>query len=177
MQLIVVPIKIHLVKDPSGLYTSRRDDKNVSKLLADANRIWAQANVSFRVDEIVQTALGSSAIPNALGGNFEELRQHENLDRERVNVFLARRLLHPQGSMNGIALRALDSMLVADDTTVNDFRTTAHELGHLLGLVHVEPPDRLMARGKNGEALSEAEVLIGRENANARDIRSSSEGV
>ena len=54
---------------------------------------------------------------------------------------------------------------MADYTTVNDFRTTAHELGHILGLNHVEPINRLMARGKNGEILLSEEVFIARNNA------------
>jgi len=67
--------------------------------------------------------------------------------------------------INGLALVNINSVLVADFTTVNDFRTTAHELGHILGLGHVNPENRLMARGKNGELLIEEEILITRENA------------
>jgi hypothetical protein len=48
---------------------------------------------------------------------------------------------------------------VADVTTVDDFRATAHELGHLLGLGHTADNETsLMASGRNGVKLSEEEI-------------------
>ena len=66
---------------------------------------------------------------------------------------------------NGLAI-APSLALVADITTVNDFRATAHEIGHLLGLNHTAPDrGRLLYRGANGTKLNEQEVLISRQRA------------
>ena len=62
-------------------------------------------------------------------------------------------------------MAGINSALVADFTTVNDFRATSHEFGHLLGLRHVQDVGRLMARGKNGELLEDWEIRVVRENA------------
>ena len=67
--------------------------------------------------------------------------------------------------INGIALVDIGSIMVADFTTVNDYRTTAHELGHLLGLKHVEDRNFLMFKGSNGEILTIDEINIARNNA------------
>ena len=76
-----------------------------------------------------------------------------------INVFFVQSL----NGINGLALLSMNAALVADRTTVNDYRTTAHEIGHLLGLRHVNPPNRLMARGRNGELLTLEEALASRE--------------
>ena len=67
--------------------------------------------------------------------------------------------------INGLALTRINTAFVSDFTTVNDFRTTAHELGHILGLRHVAPEGSLMARGRNGEFLSKDEIEIARGNS------------
>ena len=158
---IVIPLKIHIVEDESGSYTSLRDEQNILNLFDKVNTIWSQANIYFQIEEIVVTDLSSGAVPDTLNGNAREIYYHENFDQERINVFFTKTL----GGINGIALRHIDSALVADFTTVNDFRTTAHELGHLFGLLHVEPSERLMAQGRNGELLVEWEIEEARENS------------
>jgi len=55
--------------------------------------------------------------------------------------------------------------MVADITTVFDYRATSHEIGHVLGLKHVVPINRLMARGVNGFDLTDEEIEISQGNA------------
>lgn len=158
---IIIPIKAHIVKDSSGLYASFRDEKNIIKLFNEVNKIWSQADIYFSVEEIVLSEVNSNVIPNAINGNYLELFSHENFDNSKINVFFTKSL----NNINGIALVRINSALVSDFTTVNDFRATSHELGHILGLGHVGSADRLMARGRNGEILNNLEIKTVRENA------------
>ena len=158
---IIIPVKAHTVVDPSGVYTSSRNEENILSLLEKANQIWKQANIYFQLEEIVITNVSSGAIPDTINGNYFELLNHKNFAEEKINLFLVQNLK----GINGLALVNINSVLVSDYTTVNDFRTTAHEIGHVLDLKHVSPPNRLLARGKNGELLSTEEILIARNNA------------
>ena len=83
-----------------------------------------------------------------------------NYASNSVNAYFARTLQGP----NGIAFPG-NRIMVADRTSVYDFRATSHEIGHVLGLRHVGPVSRLMAMGVNGFDLSEEEVDIARSNA------------
>lgn len=159
-EIITIPVSLHLVKDASGFYTSGRDEESIRQLFERANVIWVQADIYFRIDEVVVTDVSTNAIPNALNGNYQELAEHQNFEDERVNVFLVQSL----NGVNGLALAPIRSVLIADYTTVHDYRTLAHELGHLLGLPHVAPDNRLMARGRNGELLAGEEIVKAREN-------------
>jgi len=80
---------------------------------------------------------------------------------ERIHIYFIRSL----SGTNGIALSP-SIALVADITTVNAFRATAHEIGHLLGLSHTsDSRTRLLYRGVNGIILNEWEIGIARLNA------------
>ena len=158
---IIIPIKVHVVRDSSGYYTSFRDMKNILELFDQANRIWKQGNIYISIGEVVITEVSVSAIPNALNSNASELYYHENFDQNALNFFLTQSL----NNINGIALYSINTALVSDYTTVNDYRTVAHELGHLLRLKHVPESDHLMARGRNGEKLTDWEIKIAREEA------------
>jgi len=159
--IIIVPIKVHIISESSGIYSSERDDENIISLISEANRIWKQGEIHFQIEEIVITKTSSAAIPNALRGNYIESTSYENFEEDVINVFLSKNL----EGINGLAVPSIRSTFVADSTTVNDFRATAHEFGHILGLGHVEPVNRLMARGQNGEALTMEEILVARRNA------------
>lgn len=160
-EILVIPVKVHIIVDDSGRYTSNRNEENILKTFEKANRIWEQGNVVFQIEEIQETRVAFETIPLVINGNVFELRDHENFDSTKLNVFFVQSL----NNINGLALIRINSVLVADFTTVNDFRTLSHEFGHLLGLVHVPNPNDLMARGKNGEFISNREVQLSRENA------------
>ena len=159
--IIVIPIKAHLVIDDSGQYTSYRDEENIIGLFGQVNRIWKQSNIYFSLEEVVFTDLSFNAIPQAINSDVSELVEHKNYDKGKINVFFTQSL----NNINGLAIGGINSALVADFTTVNDFRTTAHELGHLLELRHVEPNNMLMAKGRNGELLINKEIAVARTNA------------
>lgn len=158
-ETIIIPIKVHIVKEDSGYYTSTRNEENIRSLFEQVNRILSQSDIILEIDEIVVTNLDPNTIPNTINGNYLEISN--SIDKDKINVFLTKSL----NGINGLALYHINSILISDFTTVNDYRTTAHEIGHLLGLKHVNPSNRLMARGKNGELLTEEEISIIRENA------------
>jgi len=158
---IIIPVKVHTIVDDSGIYTSSRNEENIVYLLEDSNRIWNQANIYFQVEEIVVTEVDFRTISNVINGNGFEISTNKNFADDKINLFLVQNL----NNINGLALGNINSVFVSDYTTVNDFRTTAHELGHILGLNHVIPQNRLLARGKNGEILLSEEIFIARRNA------------
>jgi hypothetical protein len=158
---IIIPIKIHLIKDTSGQYTSYRSSQNIVTLIQRANKIWEQANIHFKIEEITITEVSFNAIPDTLNDNPSELINHENFDNTKINVFLVQSL----NNINGIGLPSHNLILVSDYTTVNDYRTTAHEFGHVLSLRHVPNSSQLMARGKNGVLLFKDEILKARSQA------------
>jgi len=160
-EIIIIPIKAHIIEDFSEIYSSERNEENILQLFEQTNRIWRQGNIYFQIEEMVLTEVNSQEIINTLNGNSVGLYNHENFDRKKINAFFVENL----NDINGLALKNINSILVSDFTTVNDYRTTAHELGHILGLNHVLPSDKLMARGKNGELLSFEEIQIARKNS------------
>lgn len=157
---IIIPVKAHIVVDNSGIYTSSRSEGNILSLLEKANEIWDHGNIHFQIEEIIITKVSFTAIPNVINGNTFEISNHENFEENKINLFLVQNL----NNINGLSLKNINSIFVSDHTTVNDFRTTAHELGHILGLSHVEPSNRLLARGRNGEILTAEEISIARNN-------------
>lgn len=159
-EILIVPINVHLVQDESGRYTSFRDESNVVDLFGEANRIWEPANVHFQIENLDSVELSLNGIPSAINGNYSELTALEEYDDEIIDLFLTQSL----NGLNGLALPPISSALVADYTTVNDYRTTAHEFGHLFGLRHVSGDENLMARGRNGETISEEEIRVTRKN-------------
>ena len=88
------------------------------------------------------------------------LAENGKYDGSKINAYFAQTL---HGS-NGIAFPG-NRIMVADETSVYDFRATSHEIGHILGLRHVAPINRLMARGVNGFDLNDKEIEVARTNA------------
>jgi len=146
------------------LVASVRDEVGVRALIGKANDIWLQAQIHFDLADVrAQTGL--------LPWTIQEMLTHVDATETTKVFFAGSAPLEVQslvGRVNGHAWQQQRVVFVADFTTVHDFRTTAHELGHLLGLKHpLAPadPDRLMAPGQNGKVLSEEEIQIARDEA------------
>ena len=158
-EMLVLPVRVHMVIEQSGFYATERDGDSVLRLMAQANRIWEPAGIQFYVVGVEDAPVTADAIPRALNGNYEQLTALNSYTYRELHLFLVQSL----NGINGLAILQENAILVADYTTVNDYRTTAHEFGHLLGLRHVEPVTSLMARGKNGELLSANEIALARD--------------
>ena len=157
---IVLPLKIHIVQESSGVFQSFRTEANAKQLIRHANRLWKPAGIVLEIETISKTKIAHTVMESALNGNPLPLRALPEFDPAKINVFLARSI-----GVNGLALVGQQAVIVSDTTTVNDFRTTAHEIGHLLGLGHADNIHHLMFRGSNGEVLTQKEILAARQNA------------
>lgn len=156
---ITVPVKVHIVSD-TLLYGSERNENSIRNLFTRANLLWLQAKIRFDITSIDYTNVSTALLHEVLHENPVGLLQSENYDSKYINVFLAKNI-----GLNGISFPESKIVLVADETTVYDFRTNAHELGHVFGLVHIAPEDHLMAQGTNGAILSVSEIAVSRESA------------
>lgn len=152
---IVVQLNIIVFRNDENL-GSQRDEANIRQLIDNASRIWAQADVGLSIKAIHLVDASDDTIsqffktPNLLAKDIPQF------DLAVFNLFLVRNL----DGINGIAFGGINSLAIADFTTVYDFRVTAHEIGHLLSLPHTEESrDRLMFRGANGTKFTEGEVM------------------
>ncbi|PCI20325.1 hypothetical protein COB64_02265 [Candidatus Wolfebacteria bacterium] len=149
---IQIPIVAFLIKDSAGAST-QRDKENLESLFANSQKIWDEAGIVLDVS-IEEIVLNEDLIHAVSSGNFRALYSVLPSDIQALNIFYIRDLLGP----NGIAISP-NVGLVADRTSVDDFRATAHEIGHLLGLDHTsESRSRLMFPGANGRELTADEI-------------------
>lgn len=155
---ITVPLRILIARGGENA-GSLRDSENIELLTENAEAIWHQAGIVFDVVD-VQTILLSDAAALLMLNDpvtfWGELREQGD---ESVLVLLTRTL---RGS-NGISWAGLRAFAVADVTSVPDYRAYAHELGHVLGLSHVdESLNRLLYQGANGSELTQDEITTAR---------------
>ena len=157
---ITVPLSIFIVRNDEE-NGSKRTRENVSDLVTKASQIWEQANIELEIKDIYEIERSDDEIALLLDATRTFLERVEGYSQSAINVFLTEKLR----GINGISFGGTLSVAVADYTTVYDFRALAHEVGHALGLGHVQNAQYLMHQGANGFELSLQEVIRARENA------------
>lgn len=159
---IEIPVKLHLVTS-DGDGAARRDPQLLPELMEKVNAIWAQAAITFAVTETAETFIRSSILESCLTGtgNAAGLTRLEQYNLTAINIFCVGKM----GRTNSKAFSRERSILLADKTTVSDFRAAAFALGVVLGLHSTKEEDRLMTPGKNGTKLLAAETDAARRRA------------
>jgi len=157
---ISVPVDVYIIKYENGELSSQRDEDNIIDVFENANNLWSQAKIKIDIKKIEEIIVSDEIYYYDLNKLLFYMDEKGDYDGDRINAYFAKTL---HGS-NGIAFPG-NRIMVADMTSVYDFRATSHEIGHVLGLIHVGPVDRLMARGVNGFDLIEQEINIARGNA------------
>jgi hypothetical protein len=156
---ITISITVYIVRN-SGVYGSERTAEDVSRLVAEASRVWEQASISLMVRGVYEVEKTDEEIGMLFqnAGVFARGLPHPHMEDKSIHAVLVRNL---QG-LNGVAFGSVPLVAVADYTSVYDFRVLAHEIGHKLGLQHVVNEKRLMHQGANGFELSLREITAAR---------------
>jgi len=154
---LTINITAHRVS--SGQLQSVRTHADIERVMEAAEKIWEQAEIRLNY-EIVDTEFDESTEAAVYSENYRAVYSENYYRDGAINIFFVNAL-----PANGIAIDP-SAAFVNDRTSVNDFRATAHEIGHLLGLQHTTASQtRLLYRGVNGTLLTPAEIDLARANA------------
>ena len=157
---IIIPVDVYIIKYDEQDLSSARDEENILDVFENVNRLWSQANIYVEIVKIENITINGSSYYYNLNSFLSYMVEMGNYNPNRINAYFAESLHGPIG----IAFPG-NRIMVADRKSVYDFRATSHEIGHVLGLQHVGPVSRLMARGVNGFDLILEEIEIARSNA------------
>ncbi len=153
-----LPVDIFIINGP--IYGTNRSMESVNSLIENTSKILNQAGINLEVEEVQERNLNEDEIELILNGDFNLLEY----DNRKFNLILMRRL----DGLNGVAYPNQGVTMIADYTTGKDYRTLAHEIGHLLGLGHTEKHNYVMTQGKNGRLFSEEEIKKMRQKSNEK---------
>ena len=164
---LIIPVRIHLVHaDHDAALTTTLTELDIHRIMGKVNTIWAQAHIRFTIESLGKTeALKSSkeSDPGTFGSVIELMPKNRLLEKG-INIFYVKELT-PNGFYSQGLVFVKDTARLAEVPGGLDEpipRVTAHEIGHALSLQHRQEVTNLMASGKSGFLLNEAEITATR---------------
>ena len=148
VNFVNLPISVFLVQD--SRFESSRNRESIDSLIQNSSNIMSQAGINLFIDEFRLVSFSNREVSNLIGGDFNLLTKGEG-----INLILVKNL----GELNGLAYPNQNTVIIPDYLAGRDYRTLAHEIGHVLGLGHNEDPRYVMYQGSYGVLFSEEEVI------------------
>ena len=157
---LTVPIVLYIIQN-NEQNGSERTTEDARRMVENSNEIWQQAGILITIHDIQFLELSDEEI-EYLFDNPTGFSEYTLSGFKTINAFFTANLR----GINGISFGGLRTVMVADYTTVYDFRVLAHEIGHVFGLGHI-PIDtgKLMYQGANGFDISIEEIEVARSRA------------
>jgi hypothetical protein len=150
-QIIRLPVRVQLLQSASDSSISTTyGDAQVRQLLSVANEVWRQAEIEWVLESVKRTSASRGAAFDSLVGNqiprgrepLEAYFPRDSLLSNGWNVLLIRNFGQIAG---GVFSADLGAVVLAERGYGFELppdgrggRTLAHELGHSLGLAHVD---------------------------------------
>ena len=147
-------------EEPDPEISTHRTEEDLREILEGMNEIWSQADIRLELQTIESIEVPETILQGMLAGNlgpfFREIGDGVALPQtSTINGFYIRSV----GGPNGINPFRSRTFFVIDEPSVFDRRVSSHEVGHILGLLHLlDDPGRLLFSGTNGTALTENEA-------------------
>lgn len=150
-------------------HSSCRRVGEVEEMFEAANSIWSQAGIGFEV-EVMEWRFDPAVLEAVVRGAQQRLDDVPRLGEVTGGDphVITGIYVHSIGGASGKVFRAKKAFVIVDETKVSPSRTTAHEIGHILGLEHWldspppappdRPPNQLMARTQVGTELIRRDV-------------------
>lgn len=131
-----------------------KNEIEIQELVNKASVIWDQARIDLELAGYTVLKIDKQQMSGALNNPRRLLAELPEEDKQGVVVFL----VYSLHGINGIAFVGGRTIAVAEFTSVYDFRVLAHEVGHILGLPHVNGGTRLMSTDAGGPRITVEEA-------------------
>ena len=174
LPVITLAVRVHLVhSDTMAAMNTTLVESDIRRIFGKVNMVWAQAGIQFEIESIGPTT--AIALKPGMEAKPEFARVHAMIPKERLSptaldVCYVKRV-QPNGFYYGEPIVVKDTASLMEVPGGLDEplpRVTSHEIGHALGLKHRQDTTNLMASGKTGFSLDEAEITLAREKAQER---------